>query len=119
MYIDMEQPASYFKQYLLSIYKCKIDFEVFLTHRKPKTRMGTYSPSLKRIRIHDGWGDVDVCKEIAIHEYAHHLHLTEFNRNELGQRPHGHEFWQIYGILMNRAVEKHLFPTGISLQDNR
>jgi hypothetical protein len=102
----MEYSASYYKQFLLSIYKCKVDFEVILIHKKPKAIMGSYTPRLKRITIYSGCDDIDVCKDTAIHEYSHHLHHTEFDRDKLGQRPHGSEFWQIYGILMDRAAEK-------------
>lgn len=41
----------------------------------------------------------------AIHEYAHHIHYTEFDKGEKKQAPHGREFWQIYGQLMCRAKE--------------
>lgn len=101
--------SSYYKHFLLSIYKCKEDFELVLTHKKPKTTMGTYTPHLKRIRIHDGWGGEEICKEIAIHEFAHHLNYTEGQQRELGNKPHGHEFWKIYGMLMAKAAEKGLY----------
>lgn len=112
----MELSANYYKQLLLSIYRSKVDFEVRLTREKPKTIMGSYTPRLKRITIHGGCGGIDVCKDTAIHEYAHHLHHTEFNRDNLGQRSHGREFWQIFGILMDRAAPKHLFYNGISFR---
>lgn len=99
----------YFKRFLLSIYPCKTDFEVILTHQKPKTRMGTYTPKLKRIRIYDGWGDDKLCKMIAIHEYAHHLNHTEAMQDERQNKPHGHEFWQIYGMLLVKAKERNLY----------
>ncbi|MCF0220438.1 MAG: hypothetical protein HUK14_11715 [Muribaculaceae bacterium] len=101
--------AAFYKTFLLSIYKCKVDFELVLTHQKPKTRMGTYNPRLKRIRIHDGWGNEEICKEIAIHEYAHHLNHTEGKQDELGNKPHGHEFWEIYGMLLANAAYEGIF----------
>ena len=39
----------------------------------------------------------------SIHEYAHHIHDTEFNCRERRDAPHGKQFWQIYGQLMCRA----------------
>jgi hypothetical protein len=41
--------------------------------------------------------------EVAIHEYAHHLHHTEFGKEEKGEKAHGPEYWMIYGQLMNHA----------------
>ena len=71
--------------------------------------MGSYSFALNSIRVYDGWGDTHVCLKIAIHEYAHHLHQTEFGKAEKKQRPHGPEFWQIYGQLIWRAKQLRLF----------
>ena len=88
---------------LLRLYPCKTPFILIVLHKKPKTKMGTYIWAKRRIRVYDGWGDTRVCLETAIHEYAHHLHYTEFGKEKKKQRPHGPEFWQIYGQLMNRA----------------
>ena len=65
--------------------------------------MGSYSFALHSIRVYDGWGDTRRCLKTAIHEYAHHLHQTEFGKEEKRQRPHGPEFWMIFGQLMKRA----------------
>ena len=97
------QPASFFSETLLRIYPCKIPFSLKVLHKKPKTRMGFYTWSTHEIRIYDGWGDTHVCIDTAIHEYAHHLHQTEFGREQYRQKPHGKQFWQIYGQLMQRA----------------
>lgn len=99
----------YFKTLLKEIYSPKEDFSLVLTHQKPKTRMGTYNPILKRIRIHDGWGDEDLCTEIAIHEFAHHIHYAEKNCRHNGEKPHGKEFWMIYYTLLTRAIQKGLY----------
>ena len=98
-----DQDAGYFKNLLLSLYPCKQSFSVTIRHTKPKTRCGSYYHKRCLIIINDGWGDTRRCTEIAIHEYSHHLHFTEFGKKQRKQAPHGPEFWQIYGQLMSRA----------------
>ena len=98
-----DKDAGYFKILLLSLYPCKLSFSVSIRHTKPKTRCGSYYIKRRLIIINDGWGDTKRCTEIAIHEYSHHLHYTEFGKKQRKQAPHGPEFWQIYGQLMARA----------------
>lgn len=104
-----DKPANYFTALLLRIYPCKTPFSLKVIKKKPKTMMGSYSFALNSIRVYDGWGDTHVCLKTAIHEYAHHLHQTEFGKAEKKQRPHGPEFWQIYGQLIWRAKQLRLF----------
>lgn len=101
--------ADYFKDFLLSIYPCKVPFELLVIDKKPKTRSGVYIFDKRRIRIYAQWGDFVPLKEIAIHEYAHHIHFTEQNKEGNEERPHGPQFWEIYGALMCVAVQKGLF----------
>ena len=103
------QSASFFSEILLRIYPCKTPFRLKILHKKPKTLMGSYTWSTQVIRIYDGWGDTQVCTETAIHEYAHHLHQTEFGKEKYRQKPHGKQFWQIYGQLMQRAKDLGLY----------
>ena len=100
-----DQPASFFTEILLRIYPCQVPFELRVLHTKPKNRCGSYWPHNRHILINDKFvtGDTRRCTEIAIHEYAHHLHYTEFGKAEKRQPPHGSQFWMIYGQLMNRA----------------
>ena len=101
--------ADFFKEFLLSIYSCKVPFELLVIDKKPKTKMGVYIIDKRRIRIYAQWRVAAPLKEIAIHEYAHHIHYTEQNKVENGEKPHGKQFWEIYGALMCRAVQKGLF----------
>ena len=103
------QSGEFFKEFLMQIYPCIKPFDVVVIHTKPKTRMGTYNPRTRRIRINDGWGDTEHCKETAIHEYAHHIHFTEKNKTRRKEEPHGKQFWQIYGQLMYLARQKGLY----------
>ena len=88
-----DKPGSYFSELLLALYPCRQSFDLKIIHSKPKGHCGLYKPVSESIRINDGWGDTHRCIEIAIHEYAHHLHYTEFGKEEMKQRPHGREFW--------------------------
>lgn len=104
-----EGSPEYFKNLLLSLYRCKVPFELQLLKTKPKTRMGSYSPNRHIIRINTGWGDTMHSTETAIHEYTHHIHYTEKNKTKRKEDPHGKEFWQIYGQLMLIAKRKGIY----------
>lgn len=97
--------ASYFTEQLLRIYPCKVPFELHILHTKPIRRCGSYWSHNRHILINDKFDILDTrrCMEVAIHEYAHHLHHTEFGKEEKRDKPHGPEYWMIYGQLMNRA----------------
>ena len=103
--------AEDFKRMLLQIYPCKVPFELLLIDKRPKTRMGVYIIKKKRIRIYTRYKNVCPLEEIAIHEYAHHIHETEKrkNSNRRQERAHGPEFWRIYSALMSVAQLKGLF----------
>lgn len=101
--------ADYFKDLLLSIYPCKEPFELLVIDKKPKTKSGVYIISKRRIRIYAPWIEAFPLELIAIHEYTHHIHYTEQHKMENKERSHGAQFWEIYGALMCRAVQKGLF----------
>jgi hypothetical protein len=97
--------AERLKNFLLKIYHCKKDFELLVIDKKPKTRMGCYVVNTRRIRIYSKWICATPLEEIAIHEYAHHIHETEKrkNPNRRKERSHGPEFWRIYSALCYKA----------------
>ena len=101
--------ATQLKWMLLKIYRPQVAFELRVTMQRPKTRMGYYVPAKRSITIHGGWGDVHSLEEIAIHEYAHHIHFTEHRRSGKKDTPHGQNFWCIYSALMAKAIEKGLY----------
>ena len=103
--------AEYFEVFLDKIYHCKKPFEVKVRDRMPKTRMGSYSPSFYRINISSQWIVACPLEEIAIHEYAHHIHWTEHegHRRNGDDRMHGKNFWRIYSALMSRATRLGLY----------
>lgn len=106
------QPADFIR-FLNQIYPSPMPFTLSITHKKTKRRMGCYRPSDQHIRIYDRWGGDDLCKAVAIHEYAHHLHYTMFKRdkNLKSDKVHGEHFWQIYGTLMTIAHTKGLYTS--------
>ena len=106
-----DKSASYLKKLLLDIYKCHKPFELFVINKKPKTRMGVYIIDKCRIRVYSKWDKCCPLEEIAIHEYAHHIHETEKrrNKNRRKERAHGPEFWRTYSALMSVAQRKGIF----------
>lgn len=106
---DIKQ-AIRLKQFLLEIYPCKKDFELLVIDRKPKTRMGTYVCAKQRIIIYSQWSRETTLEQIAIHEYAHHINITEWwNCEENGYKyeaSHGYKFWYIYSQLIELANKK-------------
>lgn len=109
--------AEYLKSYLLKIYKCKVPFELLVIDKKPKTRMGVYIHKNCRIRVYSKWICATPLEEIAIHEYAHHIHQTEkggiFGRRK--ERSHGEYFWRIYSALMAKAIQKGLYDDTLTM----
>ena len=101
--------ATQLKWMLLKIYRPQVVFELRVTEQRPKSRMGYYVPAKRSITIHGGWGDVYSLEEIAIHEYAHHIHFTEHRRSGKKDAPHGPNYWRIYSALMAKAIEKGLY----------
>lgn len=98
-----ELNPDYYKDLLLTIYPCKVPFSIAVRDDRPRRRLGTYYFLKQRIILHCGKGVRTNPVETAIHEYAHHIHYTEFNCRERRDAPHGKQFWQIYGQLMCHA----------------
>lgn len=99
--------AAGLKAILLSLYEPKYDFIVGISDISPSTRLGFYSTHpYCRITIHEGWRKNSVIHEVAIHEYAHHVAMTEFDHRF---KPHGREFKTIYSILMDTHNSKYDF----------
>lgn len=101
--------ATYLKSILLKTYRCKVDFELLVIDKKPKTRAGVYIVGKNRIRVYSKWSSSISLEEIALHEYAHHIHETEIRRS-CRERAHGSEFQRIYTALCYKATATGLFP---------
>ena len=98
--------ATYLKSILLKTYRCKVDFELLVIDKKPKTRAGVYIVGKNRIRVYSKWSSSISLEEIALHEYAHHIHETEKRKNpdRRKERAHGPEFWRIFSALCYNAT---------------
>lgn len=109
--MNCQAKALELKEFLLKIYRCKKDFELLVIDKKPKTRAGVYNIEKQRIRVYSKWSCCMSLKEIAIHEYAHHIHETEKrkNPNRRQERAHGQEFWRIYSALCCKAAQMGLY----------
>ena len=112
--MDCQVKAVELKALLLKIYRCKKDFELMVIDKKPKTKAGVYIVGKQRIRVYAKWSCSMSLIEIAIHEYAHHIHETEkrTNENRRQERSHGPEFWRIYSALCSKATHMGLYTDG-------
>lgn len=94
------------KRIHLEIYPCSIPFSLQVSSRRCKTRLGVYNLEKYRIRIYNFSNAYDA-KEVAIHEYAHHLNNTEWWQSGVKgykyEAKHGYKFWYIYTILIELA----------------
>ena len=99
------------KQMLLKIYTCKEPFELYVVDRKFKRRLGTYFVEKQKINIYAKGMDGHIIMEVAIHEYAHHIHHTEQYTWDVRRkdRSHGEKFWRIYSAPMAKAICKDIF----------
>lgn len=90
---------------LLTLYESKHPFVVGVSNISPDTRLGFYSTHpYCRITIHEGWRSDTILYEVAVHEYAHHIAMTEFPRK---YKPHGREFKCLYSILIDCYNSKY------------
>ena len=96
----------YYKEFLLKIYKCKVPFELRLMKTMPKHYIGLYVIKPHRIILYPKRTDAQRMLEVAIHEYAHHVHHTELSKGDSKlDSSHGHNFMRIYTALRAKAVE--------------
>lgn len=106
LYFNNFPPPEYYKEFLLNIYKCKVPFELRFRNTKPKSYSGLYYRGICKINLYPKWNSVCPLKEVAIHEYAHHVHHTELSKGDPRlDRSHGHNFMRIYTALRAKAVE--------------
>lgn len=96
----------YYKEFLLHIYKCKVPFKLRFRKTMPKHYIGLYVIKPHRIILYPKKTDAQRMLEVAIHEYAHHVHHTELSKGDPKlDRSHGHNFTRIYTALRARAFE--------------
>ena len=106
--------AENLKQMLLDIYPCSIPFTVQVSKRTCKTMLGTYFRASRIIRIYN-FSNLYDAREVAIHEYAHHINCSEWWNCQVSaykyEASHGYKFWYIYSKLIDMAIRKNLIIT--------
>lgn len=108
---DKLPSPQFYIDFLYKIYHCKEPFELRFRKTKPKHYIGLYVVNRHRINLYPRWTDAQEMKEVAIHEFAHHIHRTEqYTDDKRGiDRAHGEKFWRIYSALMAKAMRLGLY----------
>ena len=97
------------KQQLLKLEPNTLDFSVILSGKQSKRVNGLYKPDTYEIIIHNkNFSDDNEMMYTAIHEFAHHVHMTS-SPIPVGPRAHTMEFRTILHQLLERAEELGVF----------
>lgn len=97
------------KEILLSLEKDIEEFRVLFSGKKSKKVDGLYKPDKKEIIIHNkNFPDDNPLIYTAIHEFAHHIHLTG-SHGIVSSRAHTGKFWEIFHRLLYLAEEKGVY----------
>ncbi len=97
------------KRALLSLRKSAHDFTVILSGKKSSKVHGLYKPDTREIIIHNrNFQNDNELMYTAIHEYAHHLHLTS-SAAPLSVRTHTTAFWNLLHTLLFEAEAKGIY----------
>lgn len=93
---ELDSRAVELKEMLLQLYTPKYPFRLAVSDRHTKCRLGTYFPDKSRIIVYarHRMGMLDT----AIHEYAHHVTITEIG---FFPRHHGKMFKRTYSQLID------------------
>lgn len=97
---------------LLTLYEPQHPFLLGVSNISPQTVGGFYAMHpYCRITVHDGWRAIGDLYDTAIHEFAHHVLMTEFPRR---YKAHGREFKTVYSILVDCFCRRYyrLYPDG-------
>ncbi|MFO8063760.1 MAG: hypothetical protein ACQETQ_06615 [Spirochaetota bacterium] len=85
------------------------DFSVTFTGKKSKKANGLYYPDSREIIIHNhNFDDDNQLMYTAIHEFAHHVHMTR-SPVPVGSRAHTIEFRNLLHELLERAEELDIY----------
>lgn len=84
---------------LLTLYEPKHPFLLGVSNLSPSTILGFFNTHpYCRITIHYGWKPIQQLHDTTVHEFAHHVLMTEFPRR---YPAHGLEFKTAYSILID------------------
>ena len=85
------------------------DFKVIFSGKTSKKVNGLYHPDKKEIIIHNkNFNDDNSLIYTAIHEFAHHIHIT-YSTIPVSNRSHTNEFWSVFHKLLFKAEELRLY----------
>ena len=104
------------KQKLLQLENVGVDFTVTFSGKRSRKVDGLYYPDRMEMIIHNkNFGeDYNQLMYTAIHEYAHHIQFTKFNK-PVSARAHSIDFWNIFHSLLYKAekigVYENIFET--------
>jgi hypothetical protein len=97
------------KGILLSLENSVEEFTVLFSGKKSKKVDGLYKPEIREIIIHNkNFPDDNSLIYTAIHEFAHHIHLTG-SHGIVSARAHTGKFWEIFHRLLYLAEEKGIY----------
>ncbi len=89
--------------FLLLLHRPEQDFELAFTNRNYRTVGGCYNPRNRRIYVNNNHASLSRWMEVAIHEFAHHIHYTEGELLRRDPAPHGATFHRINDALRQQA----------------
>jgi len=97
------------KELLLKIEEPAEHFDVLFTGKASPKVDGFYKPDERKIYIHNrNMKDDSQLVYTAIHEYAHHIHVTS-SVVPITTRSHTREFWSIFHKLLEKAEAEGLY----------
>ena len=97
------------KDLLLSIKDDVEEFDLIFSGKKSLRVDGLYKPAVRQIIIHNkNTEDDNAIIYTAIHEFAHHVHITT-SPVPVSRRAHTKEFWSILHGLLETAEQKGLY----------
>lgn len=100
---------------LLQIEESKEHFDLIFTGKNSKRVDGFYRPEERKIYIHNrNMKDENQLIYTAIHEYAHHLHVTS-SMAPISNRCHTRDFWNVFHRLLKRAEELGFYKNPLDM----
>ncbi len=106
------------KEILLKLDNSVGDFSVVFSGKKSNKVDGLYKPESREILIHNkNFPDDNPLIYTAIHEFAHHIHLSG-SHGVVSARAHTGKFWEIFHRLLYLAEEKGIY-SNIFRKDDR
>ncbi len=97
------------KEILLEIKDDVEEFDLIFSGKKSLRVDGLYKPDIRQIIIHNrNTDDENALIYTAIHEFAHHVHITT-SAVPVSRRAHTKEFWAILHGLLETAEQKGLY----------